>query len=89
MNNRHVPIVSPRQGGRTICLTDSQAWPCSNVDAYQLPLEPPDGLFDGVPNCELVVASGHTWGPWVLSPVYANREDRFCLCCGAMEMQTL
>lgn len=87
----HVPIESPRQGV-VVCLADNVPWPCQHVDAYWLPKDTAPG-FEGDP-FEDVDACGpasedHTWGPWVLSPVYANREDRFCVCCGAMEMQTV
>lgn len=59
-----------------------------SVDAYGLD---PDKDYDDVRPCEEVTglewSAAHTWGPWVLSPVYANREDRFCTTCGVMEMQ--
>lgn len=50
------------------------------VDEYGLDS---DAAYEDVPECE----GPHTWGPWVLSPVFANREDRFCTACGVMEMQ--
>lgn len=52
------------------------------TDAYGLD---PERDWEGMPECE----GTHTWGPWVLSPVYSNREDRFCVSCGMMEMQTV
>jgi hypothetical protein len=87
-NNLHVPVHSPRLG-TTVCLSDSSPWPCRDVDAYWLPVAPPSDLFEDVPSCDLANAAGHTWGPWVLSPVYPLREDRFCIVCGEMEMQTV
>lgn len=85
--NMHLPIDSPRQGVK-VCLHDNVPWPCENVDAYWLPK---DGCadFETTLSCALINAAGHFWGPWVLSPVYANREDRFCMVCGEMEMQTI
>lgn len=82
--NMHVPIESPRQQV-TVCLTDNVPWPCAHVDAYWLPKDDSDGPFDDVSEC----TDPHLWGPWVLSPVYGNREDRFCVFCGSMEMQTI
>lgn len=53
----------------------------AEVDAYGLD---PDKDYEDVQPC---AEPDHQWGPWVLSPVYANREDRFCTVCGVMEMQ--
>lgn len=82
--NLHVPVDSPRQGVK-VCLADSSPWPCVDVDAYWLPKEATEPFEDVEPCSD----DHHVWGPWVLSPVYGNREDRFCCACGSMEMQTI
>ena len=84
----HVPLHSPRLGV-DVCLNDGQVWPCSKVDDYWLPKDDTRD-FEGVIECRMPEGEPeHLWGPWVLSPVYGNREDRFCLLCGSMEMQTV
>lgn len=84
----HVPLDSPREDVQ-VCLNDGRPWPCPNVDQYWLPKDDTRD-FEGVPECGSAEGEKqHLWGPWVLSPVYGNREDRFCMLCGSMEMQTI
>jgi hypothetical protein len=81
----HLPIWQARLGIE-VCFADGKPWSCPNVDAYWLPKGDAEFDFTDSPEC---VSPPHRWGPWVLSPVYGNREDRFCIVCGIMEMQTV